>query len=208
MEDKVLKELRKPLDPKLVRTRPDNKLSYIEGWAVEDIANQIFNFQWNSEVIELIENTTPTKNHNNNQVVSFRAKVRVEAYGVIKEGVGFGSGVSKDIHIAYEKAIKEAETDAEKRALKKFGHRFGLTLYDKKQAEVRDVDLYDVEIAKAASLHSLIESKFNANKKEVEKEWRDNAVNIAFLKRVDKEKYLKLLDLFGEIKQGIINENS
>jgi hypothetical protein len=37
---------------------------------------------------------------------------------------------------AHESALKEAETDAMKRALMTFGNPFGLALYDKKQREV------------------------------------------------------------------------
>ena len=39
---------------------------------------------------------------------------------------------------AHESAIKEAETDATKRALMTFGNQFGLALYDKEQREVAD----------------------------------------------------------------------
>lgn len=133
-------ELNKKLDPKHVKKRPDSGMSYIEGWHAEAEANRIFDFEWNSEVLELIENTEPTKNRNNNCVVSFRARVRVTACGIVKEGIGFGSGIKQDIHSAYEDAIKEAETDALKRALKKFGNPFGLALYDKAQSNV-GVDL-------------------------------------------------------------------
>jgi hypothetical protein len=39
---------------------------------------------------------------------------------------------------AYESAVKEAETDAMKRALMTFGNPFGLALYDKTKASVQD----------------------------------------------------------------------
>lgn len=38
---------------------------------------------------------------------------------------------------AHEKALKEAETDAMKRALTTFGNPFGLALYDREQKGVR-----------------------------------------------------------------------
>ena len=44
----------------------------------------------------------------------------------------------KDIRDAHEGAIKEAETDAMKRALMTFGNPFGLALYDKAQVNVVD----------------------------------------------------------------------
>ena len=134
MNQEIINKLKKKLNPKFVKERAG--MSYIEGWRAEDEANEVFDFQWDSEVLDLTENTPPTLNHNENNVVSFRAKVRVTAHGVYHDGIGYGDGVGKDIHKCYEGAIKEAETDAEKRALKKFGNRFGLALYDKLQEGV------------------------------------------------------------------------
>ncbi len=132
------------LDAKLsgdnVKTRQGGgnmKLSYLEGWKAIEEANRIFGFDgWSRETVELIENTPPTKTEKGNTVVSFRAKVRVTAGGVVREGTGYGDGNDKNIHAAYELAIKEAETDAMKRALMTFGHPFGLALYDKTQENV------------------------------------------------------------------------
>ena len=68
--------------------------------------------------------------------VGYRAKVRVEAQGVVREGSAGGSGVSKSLSDAIESALKEAETDAMKRALMTFGNPFGLALYDKSKSNV------------------------------------------------------------------------
>lgn len=132
----IVIELKKKLDPVNIKVRPDSGMAYIEGWHAEAEANKIFNFEWNSEILSMIENTTPTKNQKDNNVVSFRAIVRVTTPLGFKDGCGYGSGINRDIHAAYEGAIKEAETDAEKRALKKYGNRFGLALYDKTKANV------------------------------------------------------------------------
>ena len=48
-------------------------------------------------------------------------------------GVSTGSTLGE----AHESALKEAETDAMKRALATFGNLFGLALYDKEQSGVR-----------------------------------------------------------------------
>lgn len=208
--DKQIQELKKPLDPKLVKGRPDNNMSYIEGWQAENVANEIFNFDWSSEVVELIENTTPTLNQNKNNVVSFRAKVRVTACGVVKEGVGFGSGIKKDIHAAYEDAIKEAETDAEKRALKKFGHRFGLALYDKEQANVRDVEAYEMdtrrlEVAKTGIIADLQRS---LSIKALSENWKLLAKDINEVKRHNKDWYNEIMNTYAELKTRLQNENT
>lgn len=136
MEQEIKNELKKKLNPKFIKKRPDSGMSYVEGWHVEDEANAIFKFEWDSEILSMIENTPPTQNKKMNWVVSFRATVRVHAGGQFKDGCGYGSGINHDIHKAYEGAVKEAETDAEKRAFKKFGNRFGLALYDKAQEGV------------------------------------------------------------------------
>lgn len=137
--DEQKKHLNAMLDPKHVAKRSQSgfELSYIEGWHAIAEANRIFGFDgWTRETVELIENVKPTQNKNGKDVVSFRAKVRVTAGGITREGIGFGSGIANNIHDAYEGAIKEAETDAMKRALMTFGNPFGLALYDKKQENV------------------------------------------------------------------------
>jgi DNA repair and recombination protein RAD52 len=134
-----IKELEKKLDPKNVSKRKQSgfELSYIEGWHAIAEANRIFGFDaWTRETVDLIENHPPFQNQNNKHVVSFRARVKVTIKGVIREGTGHGSGISANLNDAYEGAIKEAETDAMKRALMTFGNPFGLALYDKKQVNV------------------------------------------------------------------------
>lgn len=133
-------EMQKPLMASVVKERAKAgvSLSYVEGWHVIAEANRIFGFDgWTRETVELIPNCEPTT-ANNKHVVSFRAKVRIIAHGVVREGTGFGSGIASSLHDAYEGAIKEAETDAMKRALMTFGNPFGLALYDKTQSNVVD----------------------------------------------------------------------
>ena len=52
--------------------------------------------------------------------------------GVQREGTAVGSGMGNPNSIAdhHEAAVKEAETDALKRALRTFGNTFGLALYE------------------------------------------------------------------------------
>jgi len=58
---------------------------------------------------------------------------------VVKEGAAVGTGMAKPDNEAdaHESAVKEAETDALKRALRSFGNTFGLALYDKTKADVQ-----------------------------------------------------------------------
>jgi DNA repair and recombination protein RAD52 len=135
--------LEAPLDRKHVTSRSQSgrTLSYVEGWHVIAEANRIFGFDgWTRETVEMREVRSPelVKNTNGKETwrVGFIAKVRVTVGGVVREGTGFGAGALPDLGEAYESAIKEAETDAMKRALMTFGNPFGLALYDKTQANV------------------------------------------------------------------------
>tara|TARA_R100001163_G_C5038706_1_gene177315 strand:+ start:127 stop:735 length:609 start_codon:yes stop_codon:yes gene_type:complete len=111
-------------------------LSYIEGWHAIAEANRIFGFDgWISETVsmECVGNEGGT--------VSYVAKVRVTVDGVIREGWGAGHGRGGSVGDRHESAVKEAETDARKRALMTFGNQFGLALYDKDQANVEGTSL-------------------------------------------------------------------
>lgn len=137
--------LKAPLNSKNVRQRDQagRKLSYIEGWKAIEEANRIFGFDaWDRETTDirlLGERVVADKNR-----IAYMARVRitVRANGalIIRDGCGYGSGIDKDIGQAHESALKEAETDAMKRALMTFGNPFGLALYDKDQANVIDGD--------------------------------------------------------------------
>ena len=105
----------------------DNTLAYVEGYHVIAEANRIFGFGgWSSETIE----TTCVQNEP--KAVSYIAKVRITVGDVIREGTGAGHGNQTNHGNNQESAIKEAETDARKRAFMQFGNQFGLSLYNGK----------------------------------------------------------------------------
>ena len=125
--------LNEPILAKNVKERDGNQagtfqLAYVEGWHVIDEANRIFGFDgWSSETIE----TTCVQN--DPTFVTYIAKVRITVGDVIREGTGAGHGNQKSgIGNNHEAAIKEAETDARKRAFMQFGNQFGLSLYNGK----------------------------------------------------------------------------
>lgn len=146
----VVEALKAPLDRSNVKERSQagRTLSYVEGWHVIAEANRIFGFGgWDRETIDLRETNRDlvTLTGRNNEAyqqwrVGYIAKVRVTVGSVVREGTGYGSGMGKPEGIgdAVEGAIKEAETDAMKRALMTFGNPFGLALYDKQQANVAE----------------------------------------------------------------------
>ena len=135
---KIEQELNAPLDRKHVKARKQGggNVSYIEGWHAIAEANRIFGWNgWTRETMDMREVREPEL-VNGNWRVGFVAKVRIEVKGAFRDGTGFGSGIAKDLGDAYESAVKEAETDAMKRAFMTFGNPFGLALYDKTQANV------------------------------------------------------------------------
>lgn len=134
-------ELSAKLDSSHVKERAQagRKLSYIEGWHAISEANRIFGFDaWTRETLDvrMVAERERAVGSGQGWGVSYVAKVRVIVDGVAREGVGAGHGIDRDLGLAHESAIKEAETDAMKRALMTFGNPFGLALYDKTQENV------------------------------------------------------------------------
>jgi DNA repair and recombination protein RAD52 len=130
--------LQAPLVLTHVKTREQagRKLSYVEAWWAISEANRIFGFDsWNRETVELRLLGEPRLTGDKWRV-GYMAKVRITVGAIVREGCGFGSGIDKDVDQAHESALKEAESDAMKRALMTFGNPFGLALYDKTQANV------------------------------------------------------------------------
>jgi len=132
--------LSQPLSGDAVKERKqaNRTLSYVEGWYVIQKANEIFGFTgWTRETIHM-ERVYEPKQKGTKALweVGYVAKVRIIANGITREGTGFGSGYDKSLVMAVESAVKEAETDAMKRAFITFGDVFGLALYDKEQVNV------------------------------------------------------------------------
>lgn len=139
--------LKAPLNSSAVKSRSQGgrAVSYVEGWHAIAEANRIFGFDaWSRETVDL--KCVAEKDREIGQAkapgygVSYIARVRVTVGDIIREGCGTGHGIDRDLGQAHESALKEAETDAMKRALMTFGNPFGLALYDKTQANVSSDD--------------------------------------------------------------------
>ena len=112
------------------------QLAYVESWHVIQEANRIFGFDgWSCETLEA-RLVSESKDSYGNSIFSYIAKVRVTVGNIIREGYGSGHGRGGKMSDGekHESAIKEAESDALKRAMKSFGDQFGLSLYDKDKA--------------------------------------------------------------------------
>jgi Rad52/22 family double-strand break repair protein/Protein of unknown function (DUF968) len=140
--DPQIKRLSGKLDGKHVRTRElrGRTLSYVEGWHVIAEANRIFGFDgWDRETAWAECIWAEPKREPRMCAYAARVRIRVRAGQTIicREGSGVGHGSGATLGEAHESALKEAETDAMKRALATFGNLFGLALYDKEQNGVR-----------------------------------------------------------------------
>lgn len=143
-----LAALSAPLDRQHVkqRTQGSARVSYIEGWHAINEANRIFGFDaWTRETLALVVVSERERKIGSSQRdgwgVTYRATVRITVQvpgvpAIVRDGSGAGHGIDVDLGQAHESALKEAETDAMKRAMMTFGNPFGLALYDKEQKEV------------------------------------------------------------------------
>jgi DNA recombination protein Rad52 len=148
-----------PLDRAKVKQREQgrNRVSYLEGWQVIAEANRIFGFDgWQRQTtsIHCVSQAERSIGRDNRPGwgVTYIARVRVTvtvggAAPLIREGSGAGHGIDVDLGQAHESALKEAETDAMKRALMTFGNPFGLALYDKQQREVSSPEARPIQAA-------------------------------------------------------------
>jgi Rad52/22 family double-strand break repair protein len=138
-----MKHLEAKLDAKHVRTRQirDTTLTYVEGWHVIAEANRIFGYDaWDRHTLSTrcVWSGSSNQCHSAAYVAKVRIAVRAGAIVITREGCGSGSAKAATPGEAHELALKGAETDATKRALATFGNPFGLALYDRELAGVKN----------------------------------------------------------------------
>lgn len=128
--------LSKQLGPEYLSTRAGAggcKLTYIEGWRVIALANEVFGYDgWSSETktieVDFVDSVGDGKFN-----VGVSAIVRITLRnGSSHEDVGYGKIENcRSKADALDKCKKEAVTDALKRTLRTFGNLMGNCLYDK-----------------------------------------------------------------------------
>ncbi len=138
-----VKHLEAKLNSKHVRTRQahDAVLTYVEGWHVIAEANRIFGYDaWDRQTLSprCVWSGMTNKQHAASYIAKVRIVVRAGSIAITREGCGSGDGKAASPGEAHEFALKAAETDATKRALATFGNPFGLALYDRELAGVRN----------------------------------------------------------------------
>ena len=145
-----VKNLEAKLNSKNVKTRQvqDNVLAYVEGWRVISEANRIFGYDaWDRQTLSprCVWSGMTDKQHAASYIAKVRIVVRAGSIAITREGCGSGEGKASSPGEAHELALKAAETDATKRALATFGNPFGLALYDRELAGVRNRKALELE---------------------------------------------------------------
>jgi DNA repair and recombination protein RAD52 len=129
--------LEKQLGPEYISTRSGpsgQKVHYITAEKCIQLANEVFGFNgWSSEIkdvsVDFLDENPQTLRVNIGISVIIRVTLRD---GTFHEDIGYGNiDNCKGKAGAFEKAKKEATTDALKRALKNFGNVLGNCIYDK-----------------------------------------------------------------------------
>lgn len=199
-----ISELSAPLSSGAVKTREQGnaKLSYVESWHVIAEANRIFGFDaWDRETVEFKCVSERERKIGKGQYerdgwsVTYIAKVRVTVGRVIREGSGAGHGIDADLGLAHESALKEAESDAMKRALMTFGNPFGLALYDKTQSNVESEADKAFREKHAAAINSLwSEISAISSTRGLELFWKDNVKTINAFDEVNKDRFIAKKD--------------
>jgi DNA recombination protein Rad52 len=138
-----LKNLTAKLDSKHVRTRRahDTTLAYVEGWHVIAEANRIFGYDaWDRHTLSTrcVWSDSANQHYAAAYIAKVRIAVRAGPLTITREGCGSGEAKAPTPGEAHELALKAAETDATKRALATFGNPFGLALYDRELAGVKN----------------------------------------------------------------------
>lgn len=118
---------------------PGFKLSYLEGWYVIDLLNQILgvgNWGYDSELTLVHSGETNGKYSSHYLAkVTFTYKLP-DHHPYSFTDVGYGDGSDRNPGKSHELAAKEAITDGLKRCAKNLGMRLGLALYDKSKENV------------------------------------------------------------------------
>ncbi|PFH50628.1 hypothetical protein AMATHDRAFT_60766 [Amanita thiersii Skay4041] len=135
-------KLNQKLGPEYISHRPGPsggpKLTYVEGWKIINLANEVFGFNgWSSRVVSITTDYLDYHESTQRFNAGVTAVVRVTLRdGTHHEDAGFGAADNvKSKSAALDKCKKEAVTDSLKRALRSFGNILGNCLYDKSYTE-------------------------------------------------------------------------
>lgn len=189
--DGIAAQLAKPLDRALVKPPPKGKIGdYVAAFDIITTANRIFEWDgWSYSVDKLeLTNAGPGAKEGTH-AIGYLAVVTVTVGNTRKGDVGHGQGHGRFLGEAHDSAVKEAVTDALKRALRTFGNPLGLALYDKTQAHVS----IDPDYNPVAEADALLET-LNQTPDDNLAEWgAANRIAIKKLQASDATQYKRVL---------------
>ncbi len=136
--DKQLQVLSYDLDASRIKSRDKAGISfkYIETYDAINVANNIFNYDWEYHIKQLTQ-VGEEINNNGNHVITYSAIVTVRIWDVQhknyieREDTGVGIGTAKMLGDAIDVASKSSVSDGLKRTLRSLGAQFGNNLYSK-----------------------------------------------------------------------------
>lgn len=169
MSKTVVEKLKEPLIDRYIKQNQDG-MDHLETSHVINEANDIFGHAgWgmSTPVHELVlwqDNVVLYKS-----IVSVTADI--DGKSSTKSGTGYAQAEVKngDVAAAHTAAGKNAEADAIKRAMYKFGYRLGLALYDSSRANVINSEGGVVEPREFIDKNSTDNSSNSDNKEEIDK---------------------------------------
>lgn len=119
-------------------------LSYIEGWRVIQLMNEIIGqgaWGYQCEATEAWRELCDDGDKGKRWHVTHTSRCVLTVHGCEPiADYGVGHGVERDLGAAIESSLKEAATDSLKRCIKSLGNRVGLAVYDKEQRGVGDAE--------------------------------------------------------------------
>lgn len=170
-------KLQKKLGPEFVSKRigfGKNKVAYVEGWKVINLANQIFGYNgWSTDVKSVTVDFLDERQGRFS--IGCSAIIRVSlANGSYREDVGYGTSENERRKgVAFENAKKTAVTDALKRAMRCYGNALGNCFYDKDFLNQIDKMKYDPPDIEEANLYRAADEHIDrsrANTKEYQED--------------------------------------
>ncbi|CAB4256327.1 similar to Saccharomyces cerevisiae YML032C RAD52 Protein that stimulates strand exchange by facilitating Rad51p binding to single-stranded DNA [Maudiozyma barnettii] len=157
LDQDIQNKLKKKLGPEFVSKRigfGKNKVAYVEGWKVINLANQIFGYNgWSTDVKSVTVDFLDERQ--GKYSIGCSAIIRVSlANGSYREDVGYGTSENERRKgVAFENAKKTAVTDALKRAMRCYGNALGNCFYDKDFLSKIDKMKYDPPDIEEANLY-------------------------------------------------------
>lgn len=173
LEQEQILALNQKLDMSLVEhrkgswnkeTKSYNMLAYITGKTAIDTANLIFGYgNWGYKIISQGRDEISDEKKESGIATIYTCNIELSVKGCEFTFPGDGLGeVTSNNFQGHNKARKEASTDALKRALRHFGQRFGLSLYDEEDEvitpEGEPVKVKNILAAKNKPARRVVES--------------------------------------------------